>query len=192
LQEVIENVRPSVLIGASGQANLFTEQLVRTMYQHCPHPIIFPLSNPSSQVEAMPADVIKWTDGDAILATGSPFPPVSYKGQTYRIPQCNNSYVFPGLGLGLLAVDANRVSDETLAKASETLAALSPLAEGKAGDLLPPLTEIAEISKKIAFSVAKVAQQQGFALEMSDKRLLRKIEDLFWLPEYRSYRRCSV
>jgi len=192
LQEVVDNVHPDILIGVSGQPGLFTEQLVRAMHEHCSKPIIFPLSNPSRHAEANPADLIEWTRGEVILATGSPFAPVSYDGETYRIPQCNNSYVFPGLGLGLLAVESSRVSDEMLAAASETLAEFSPMASGEAGDLLPPITDIAKISKKIAFSVAKVAQQQGYATEIGDQNLMDKIEALFWLPEYRPYKRSAV
>lgn len=191
LQEVVDNVKPDILIGVSGQAQLFTEALVRSMYAHCPKPIIFPLSNPSRHAEAQPADLVKWTHGDAIIATGSPFDPVIYHGKTYPVPQCNNSYVFPGLGLGVLAVEATRVSEEMLAQASETLAELSPLAQDEEGALLPPITEIAQISKKIAYAVARVAQQQGLAPELSSERLLAKIDALFWLPQYRPYRRSA-
>ena len=161
------------------------------MYKHCPRPIIFPLSNPSRHAEAKPVDVIEWTNGDAIVATGSPFDPVVYQDRAYPVPQCNNSYVFPGLGLGVLAVESSRVSDQMLAQASQTLAELSPLAQDGAGGLLPPITEIADISKKIAFAVAKVAQQQGLCQAMSDECLSAKIDDLFWLPQYRPYTRSA-
>src|SRR5690606_25868902 len=120
-------------------------------------PIIFPLSNPSRQVEATPEQVIKWTDGNVIIATGSPFKPVQYKGKSYPIAQCNNSYIFPGVGLGVLAAKARIISDEMLRTASETLAAASPLANTGKGGLLPPLSELSALSKKIAFAVAKVA-----------------------------------
>ena len=157
----------------------------------CDRAIIFPLSNPSPNAEAEPEELIRWTNGDAIIATGSPFESVMYEGRTYQVPQCNNSYVFPGLGLGVLAVEASRISDQMLAATSETLAAMSPKANDRAGELLPPIADIATINKEIAFSVAKVAQEQGFAAELSDQSLREKIEELFWLPKYRPYK-CSA
>jgi malate dehydrogenase (oxaloacetate-decarboxylating) len=191
LVEVMEQAKPSILIGVSGQAGLFTEQAIKTMKSHCALPIIFPLSNPSKQVEATPEQVIKWTDGEVIIATGSPFDPVEYKGKTFVISQCNNSYIFPGIGLGVLAANINTISDEMLMITSEKLAAASPRANTGEGDLLPPLTGIAELSKEIAFAVGKLAQEQGYALKMSDEKLKRRIERNFWQPEYRQYRRSS-
>ena len=126
-----------------------------------------------------------------IIATGSPFKPIEYKGKTYPVAQCNNSYIFPGIGLGVLAVKAQRISDDMLRVASETLAAASPLANTGEGGILPPLTQLSELSKKIAFEVAKVAMRQGYALELDDATLLRKIEANFWKPEYRHYKRVS-
>lgn len=192
LLEVINNAKPDILIGVSGVSGLFTEELIRAMKSHCALPIVFPLSNPIKQVEAKPADVIKWCDGDVIVATGSPFSPVDYKGKTFPIPQCNNSYIFPGLGLGIVAANISRVSDEMLMVASEMLANESPLANTGKGELLPPLTSIAQLSKKIAFAVAKVAYEQGLALELNDEMLLAKIERNFWHPEYRQYKRIST
>ncbi|WP_319020985.1 NAD-dependent malic enzyme [Thalassotalea sp. LPB0316] len=192
LVEVINNAKPDILIGVSGQAGLFTEEVITTMHSHCPQPIIFPLSNPSRQVEATPEQVINWTQGQAIVATGSPFSPVDYKGKLYPIAQCNNSYIFPGLGLGVVAANINRITDEMLMVASETLAKASPIANTGEGDLLPPITQIASLSKEIAFAVAKVAYQQGLALEISDEQLIAKIERNFWQPEYRDYRRISI
>lgn len=192
LLEVVEGASPTVLIGVSGQAGLFTEPVVRAMKQRCDLPIIFPLSNPSKQVEAHPEQVIEWTEGQVIIATGSPFAPVSYKGSQYPIAQCNNSYIFPGIGLGVLAANSRLVSDEMLMAASATLAQASPLANTGAGALLPPLGEIAQLSKKIAFAVGKAAQQQGLAPEVSDEALRASIEKNVWKPVYRPYRRVSV
>ncbi|MDF2180309.1 NAD-dependent malic enzyme [Aliiglaciecola sp. CAU 1673] len=192
LLDVVHCAKPDILIGVSGQAGLFTEQVIRAMKQNCALPIIFPLSNPSKQIEARPEKVIEWTEGKVIIATGSPFDPVQYNGKTYAIAQCNNSYIFPGIGLGVLATKARLISDEMLMTASSTLAAASPLANKGEGSLLPPLTELATLSKKIAFEVGKVAQQQGLALEMSDEMLQAKIESNFWTPEYRQYRRASL
>ncbi|XPF96094.1 NAD-dependent malic enzyme [Colwellia sp. RE-S-Sl-9] len=192
LLDVVNNAKPDVLIGVSGVAGLFTEELIKTMKSHCGLPIIFPLSNPIKQVEAKPIDVIEWCDGEVIIATGSPFNPVNFQGKTYPIPQCNNSYIFPGLGLGVVAANISRVTDEMLMVASEMLANESPLANTGKGELLPPLTSIAQLSKKIAFAVAKVAYKQGLALEINDEMLLAKIDRNFWNPEYRQYKRIST
>ncbi|WDD99900.1 NAD-dependent malic enzyme [Thalassomonas actiniarum] len=192
LLEVMNNARPDILIGVSGQAGLFTEQIIRAMKSHCELPIIFPLSNPSRQVEATPEQVIHWTEGEVIIATGSPFEPVDYKGKTYPVAQCNNSYIFPGIGLGIVSANVNRITDEMLMVASETLANNSPLANTGEGELLPPLTAIADLSKAIAFNIGKLAMKQGLALELSDEMLTEKIERNFWKPEYREYRRISI
>jgi len=191
LLEVMTYAKPSILIGVSGQPGLFTEQVIKQMHQGCQRPIIFPLSNPSKQVEATPQRVVEWTNGQALVATGSPFEPVEFDGRRIVIPQCNNSYIFPGLGLGIIACGAKRVTDDMLMATSLCLASFSPLANNGSGTLLPPLTEIAEISKKMAFDVAKVAIAQGHALQISDEQLLRKIEKNFWTPQYRDYRRVS-
>jgi malate dehydrogenase (oxaloacetate-decarboxylating) len=192
LLEVMYNAKPDILIGVSGVPGLFTEQIIKAMKLHCSMPIIFPLSNPIKQVEATPEQVINWTEGEVIVATGSPFKPVEYKGKTFPIVQCNNSYIFPGLGLGIVSANISRVTDEMLMVASETLAKASPLANTGQGELLPPLTEIASLSKKIAFAVAKVALEQNLASHTDDESLLAKIERNFWKPEYRKYRRSSV
>ena len=192
LVEVMHGAKPTILIGVSGVSGLFTETVIKAMKSHCDTPIIFPLSNPIRQVEATPEDVINWTEGNVIIATGSPFDPVEYKGKTFPIAQCNNSYIFPGIGLGVVSANINRITDEMLIAASEMLAQASPLANTGAGELLPPLVEIADLSKKIAFAVAKIAYEQKLALSMSDEQLLAKIERNFWIPEYRQYRRISM
>jgi malate dehydrogenase (oxaloacetate-decarboxylating) len=191
LLDVINCAKPDILIGVSGQAGLFNELIIRGMKKHCDLPIIFPLSNPSRQVEATPQQVIEWTEGEVIIATGSPFEPVEYNGKVHNIVQCNNSYVFPGIGLAVVSANISRITDEMLMVASETLAAASPLANTGRGDLLPPLTEIATLSKEIAFNIAKVAFEQNLALVISDEQLTAQIEKNFWKPEYREYRRIS-
>ncbi len=120
----MRNARPTILIGASGQPGTFTEEIVRAMAEHAERPIIFPLSNPTSRAEATPADLIAWTDGRALIATGSPFDDVEYGGRRFPIAQCNNSYIFPGLGLGVRAVGARRVSDAMFMAAARALAGL--------------------------------------------------------------------
>jgi malate dehydrogenase (oxaloacetate-decarboxylating) len=191
LVEVMYGAKPDVLIGVSGQKGLFTEEVIKAMQTHCDTPIIFPLSNPSKQVEASPEDVIKWTKGNVVIATGSPFKPVEYNGKIFDIAQCNNSYIFPGIGLGVVAAKISRITDEMLQVASETLANASPLANNGSGSLLPPLTDIAQLSKDIAFAIAKVAFKEKLALKMTDEKLTSKIEDSFWKAQYRDYRRVS-
>lgn len=192
LLDVMHCAQPSILIGVSGQPGLFTEQVVRAMHQYTSAPIIFPLSNPSRQIEAHPAHIIEWTNGQAIVATGSPFDPVKFQGQEFPIAQCNNSYIFPGIGLGVLAVKARSISDAMLIAASSTLAEESPKVTGKSEHLLPAITSIAQLSKQIAFAVAKVAQEQGLALEISDDTLRQRIDSQFWQPAYRNYKRVSI
>ena len=192
LDEVAAQAHPTILIGVSGQPGLFTESVIQSMTENSDTPIIFPLSNPVSRAEATPENIIRWTDGKAIIATGSPFLPVSHNGESYRIAQCNNSYIFPGIGLGVLAVRANRVTDEMLLASSEILAEASPRASGTGKDLLLPLQQITEVSRSIAFAVAKVAQEQGHALKISDAQLHARIDQVFWTPHYRHYKRISL
>ncbi|MFO6296827.1 NAD-dependent malic enzyme [Rahnella selenatireducens] len=191
LQDVVHHSKPTILIGVSGQPGLFTEEIIREMHHNCHHPIIMPLSNPTSRAEARPQDVIAWTEGAALMATGSPFAPVHYQDRTYPIPQCNNAYIFPGLGLGILAAKARRVTDGMLLAASQALASLSPLATTGKGSLLPAIADIQHVSKVIAAEVARVAQQEGVAPEMSQETLQNRLDTEFWKPEYRSYKRSS-
>ena len=191
LLDVMRNAKPTVLIGVSGVPGLFSEDVIREMHQHCERPIIFPLSNPTSRVEATPADIIRWTDGNALVATGSPFEPVLHNGNTYPIAQCNNSYIFPGIGLGVLAVGAHRVTDEMLMESSRALAECSPLAINGKGALLPPLEDIQKVSHQIAFAVAKKAVEQHKAPKNTDERIKEKIAANYWQSEYRRYKRTS-
>lgn len=192
LLDVVRNVKPDILIGVSGQTGLFTEEIIREMHKYCPRPIVMPLSNPTSRVEATPQDIITWTDGNALVATGSPFPPVQWKDKLYPIAQCNNAYIFPGVGLGVIAAGASRITDEMLMAASETLAEHSPLRTNDNGMVLPGLDEIQRVSRAIAFAVGQVAQQEGVAVKTSAEALQQAIDDNFWRPEYRSYRRTSI
>ncbi|MFI0487755.1 MAG: NAD-dependent malic enzyme [Yersinia sp. (in: enterobacteria)] len=191
LLDVVRNAKPTVLIGVSGQPGLFTEELIREMHSHCPHPIVMPLSNPTSRVEARPEDIINWTDGAALVATGSPFSPVSYKEKLYPIAQCNNAYIFPGIGLGMLASGARRVTDGMLMAASRALAECSPLALNGEGALLPNIDDIQSVSKTIAMQVGKAAQLQGVATVTSEEALAKAIEHNYWQPQYRTYKRTS-
>lgn len=191
LLDVVRNAKPTILIGVSGQAGLFTEEIIKEMHKHCTRPIVMPLSNPTSRVEARPEDIINWTEGQALVATGSPFSPVSYKDKVFPIAQCNNSYIFPGIGLGVIASGAKRVTEAMLMAASRALAGCSPLAKDGEGPLLPLLSDIQEVSRIIAKQVAKEAQVQGVATVTSDDALNEAIERNFWKPEYRTYKRTS-
>ncbi|CBV43701.1 NAD-dependent malic enzyme [Halomonas elongata] len=191
LLEVVKQVRPTVLLGVCGQQGLFTEEVIRTMHAGCPSPLVMPLSNPTSRAEALPEDVIRWTDGEAMVATGSPFAPVEHQGRQYPIAQCNNAYIFPGIGLGVVAAGARRVTDGMLMAASRALAAEAPVAKTGEGAVLPALSKIRELSKAIAFEVALEAQREDVALKSDEQEIRAAIERHFWYPEYRDYRRRS-
>jgi malate dehydrogenase (oxaloacetate-decarboxylating) len=192
LMEVVQNVKPDIMIGVSGQPGLFTQDVVQTMHAGCKTPIIFPLSNPTSRVEATPQDVLEWTNGQAIVATGSPFDPVQIGERTIAIAQCNNSYIFPGLGLGVIASGADRVTDRMLMTASSTLASFSPLVRKGYGPLLPPLSDLSEVSAEIAFAVGRCAQDEGVAPAGSETALKKSIRGQFWNASYRPYRRIPI
>jgi malate dehydrogenase (oxaloacetate-decarboxylating) len=191
LLDVVKHAKPTVLIGVSGQPGLFTEEIIRTLAANCERPIVLPLSNPTSRVEAVPADILNWTDGKALIATGSPFAPVNYQGKLYNICQCNNSYIFPGIGLGVIAAGATRVTDSMLMASSNALADCSPMLQDPNADLLPEIDEIQKVSRVIAFKVAKAAMDAGVAPVISDDLLIENIEKNFWKPEYRQYKRVT-
>jgi malate dehydrogenase (oxaloacetate-decarboxylating) len=192
LLEVVKQARPTILIGVSGQRGLFTEAVVKEMRRHCAQPLIMPLSNPTSRVEATPEDILRWTDGQALVATGSPFAPVTVGDRQVPIAQCNNAYIFPGLGLGVVAAKASRITEAMLMAASNALAECSPVVTGEGDAVLPPLKDIQAVSRKIALAVAQQAQRDGVALESSDEQLQASIEANFWYPQYRAYRRRAV
>lgn len=190
LLDVIQKAKPDVLIGVTGVPGLFNQPIIEAMAAGCERPVVMPLSNPTSRVEAKPTDIITWTDGRAIVATGSPFPDVVYKGVKYPIAQCNNSYIFPGIGLGVISANANRVTNEMLQQASMTLASMSPMLKG-GKQLLPPLSDIQNVSRKIAIEVAKKAVQQGKATDRTEERLSERLEEEFWQAQYCEYRRIA-
>jgi malate dehydrogenase (oxaloacetate-decarboxylating) len=184
LLDVIRNARPTILIGASGQPGAFTESCVRAMAEHVGRPIIFPLSNPTSRAEAVPADLIAWTAGRALVATGSPFHDVSHGGRRFSIAQCNNSYVFPGLGLGVVSIGARRVTDAMLMASARALADLSPARHDPAGPLLPPLAESRRVARAIALAVAAVARREDLARHAPAEDLELLIDAKMWQPRY--------
>jgi malate dehydrogenase (oxaloacetate-decarboxylating) len=187
LLDVVNNAKPTVLIGVSGQAETFTEKVVRAMAASVERPIIFPLSNPTSRSEAAPADLIAWTDGRALLGTGSPFAPVSWNGRQVPIDQINNSYIFPGMSLGILSVSARRVSDAMFTAAAQCLADLSPSRKSKSGRLLPPVSEIRSVSFAVAKAVALQAMSDGVAESMNEQSLESHIHANVWEPAYLPY-----
>ena len=191
LLDVVCQAKPSVLVGVSGQPGLFSEAVIREMFRHCPQPIVMPLSNPTSRAEARPEDILRWTEGNAVIATGSPFEPVNYKGKIYPISQCNNVYIFPGVGLGVLVSHAKRVTDNMMMAASRTLASCSPLVRGGHGPLLPSINDIREVTQIIALNVALAAQHDGAAIEIPLDTLRHDIAAGFWQPQYLQYKRTS-
>jgi malate dehydrogenase (oxaloacetate-decarboxylating) len=185
--DIVSNVKPTVLIGVSGQAGAFTEPVVREMARHVERPIIFPLSNPTSRSEATPQQLMNWTGGKALIGTGSPFPPVMVGNRTVAIDQTNNSYIFPGVGLGVLAAGARRVTDAMFMAAGLALAELSPTRTDKEGKLLPPVRQLRDVAVAVAKAVALQAQKDGVADAMEPDEVEARILARVWKPQYRPY-----
>lgn len=186
LDDVISNARASVLIGVSGMPGMFTETMIRKMATHVNRPIIMPLSNPTSHAEVTPSSAIEWTDGRAIVATGSPFPDVRYGGRVYKIGQANNVFVFPGMGLGVLTSGAREVTDRLFLAASKALAARVSPDLVEAGQLYPSIRDVRDTSLAVARAVAKQAIADGLAEPVADIDEL--VEEEMWFPEYLPYR----
>ncbi|MFI2809745.1 MULTISPECIES: NAD-dependent malic enzyme [Microbulbifer] len=191
LLQLVQAVKPTILIGVSGQGGLFSQEVIEALHAGCPRPLVMPLSNPTSRAEASPKEILTWTRGEAMVATGSPFEPVELDGHSYRIAQCNNVYIFPGVGLGVIAAGASRVTDGMLMAASNALAENAPVAKTGEGALLPALSNIREITRYIALKVGQQAQEDGVAPVVSEEKLSASIERNFWYPGYRKYRRRS-
>jgi malate dehydrogenase (oxaloacetate-decarboxylating) len=195
LDEVIKNISATVLIGVSSQPNQFTESIVRQMANKVDRPIFFPLSNPSDRAEAVPKDLIQWTDGRALIATGTEFPPVSFNGKTFKIAQCNNFYIFPAIGLAVIASRAKRVTDTMMIAAASALGNFQDAKgnnnygnDNAESPLLPPIENMRDITIHIAIRVALQAQQEGVAPEMSEQKVSDQVQKRFWIPEYRNYK----
>jgi malate dehydrogenase (oxaloacetate-decarboxylating) len=189
LIDVVINAKPTVLIGVSGQPGLFTEVMVREMARYTQRPIIFPLSNPNSRSEAKPEDLLEWTDGRAIIATGSVFSGVCFRGKAIHIDQCNNSYIFPAIGLGVLASRARRVTGGMFMAAAEALSETSPALRDSNAPLLPHIQDIHGVTRYIAQAVALQAQRDGVADRISREALEFQLTANFWLPAYPTLRR---
>lgn len=184
VEDVIRHAEPSILIGVSGQPGLFTENAVRQMASTTDRPIIFPLSNPTSRAEAVPEDLIAWTEGRALVATGSPFEPVSYNGTSYKIGQSNNTYIFPAMGLAKLAVGATRITDNMFMAASEAMADVTVGVDQLGAALVPPIEDIRTVSLRIARAVALQAQVDGVATKTSADEVDALIAAAAWAPSY--------
>jgi malate dehydrogenase (oxaloacetate-decarboxylating) len=186
LLDVVRNAGVTVLAGVSAQPGAFTEEIVREMARHIERPVIFPLSNPTSKSEAVPADLLRWTDGRALVGTGSPFPPVEVDGKPVRISQINNSYIFPGLALGILVSRARRVTDNMIMAAAKTLASLSPARADKNAPLLPPIGD----SRKVGLIVGEAVGLQAVADGVSQagaEDMRERIDAYVWEPVYQPY-----
>ncbi|MEU2775999.1 NAD-dependent malic enzyme [Streptomyces sp. NPDC007162] len=183
LAEVVERVRPTVLIGTSGQGGAFTEDIVRAMAAHAERPIILPMSNPTDLAEAVPADLLAWTDGRALIATGSPFRPVEQDGVVYRIGQANNALVFPGLGLGSIVARATRVTDGMLVAAAHAVADQTRT-DGPGAAILPLTDQLRETSVAVAVAVARAADADGVARATVDATIEDRVRAAMWQPVY--------
>lgn len=182
LPEVVAQVHPTILIGTSTVGGAFTRDVVEEMHRHCERPIIFPLSNPTARAEATPADLIEWTDGEALVATGSPFDPVEYRGVRHTIAQANNALIFPGIGLGVAACNATRISDMMIAAAAEALAARAN-AYRPGASLLPSINELRPVSAQVALAVAAAAETEGLARRPLEDPLA-DVFNRMWTPVY--------
>lgn len=187
LAETVFNVKPTILIGTSTQKGAFTEEIVKNIAENCERPLIFPLSNPTTLCEAEPSDLIEWTGGKVLVTTGSPFSDVRYNGKIYKIGQCNNAFVFPGLALGIVASKATRVNDKMLVTAAKNISEFVNVNQDAGFSLLPSLKDIRDVSYKIAFAVGKAAQISGAAPEMQEQELVQNIKNNTWETAYARY-----
>lgn len=184
LLSVVRHIAPTALVGTSGQPGVFDREVVQAMAERVAMPAIFPLSNPNSSAEVEPRYVVEWTEGRAVVATGSPFPPVHHEGKTHRVAQGNNVWIFPGVGLGAVAAESKRITDELFVTAAHTLADEVEAHDLAEGALYPRLRRLREVSMKVAFAVAQSAVAQGIAPKRSDEELAARIESLSWDPSY--------
>ncbi len=187
LCEVIRAVKPHVLIGTTGQPGSFDQCVVHEMAEASDEPVIFALSNPSSRVEATPADILSWSDGRAIIATGSPFSPVSWKGQPRPVGQANNVFVFPGVGLGAVVAEVTCVTDEMFLKAAHALAAQVDTERLETGALYPPVESLSDVSREVALAVATQAVESGVAGVSAGADLAATVDEAMWWPAYVPY-----
>jgi len=186
-EELAEIFKPTVVIGTTGTPGMFTERLIRGMAGHTEQPLVMPFSNPNSKAEAHPEDIIRWTDGRALVATGSPFPMVEHNGREHIISQGNNVYIFPGIGLGALVAEASRVTEPMFAAAAEAVAEMVRPEELGQGALYPPLTRLREVSARIAEAVVKEARNTGVGRHIRDEVIPSEVDKMMWYPEYAAF-----
>ena len=184
LEEIIAAFKPTVLIGTTGTPGEFTPAAIRTMATHCQRPLIFPLSNPTSKTECTPTEALQNSDGRAMVATGSPFEPVLFKGKKHVIGQCNNSFIFPGVGLGALVAGASQVTDSMFLAAARTLAEYTVANAAGSASLFPTLAHLRKISRDIGFKVAQTARDEGIGRKLDDAQLRAALDKFIWVPEY--------
>ncbi|KAG2220261.1 hypothetical protein INT45_009876 [Circinella minor] len=190
LLDVVKNVKPTVLIGCSTIPGAFTEEVVRAMAEHCENPIIFPLSNPTQLHEAKPADLFKWTEGKAFVATGSPFDPVEYNGRTYEIAECNNSFVFPGIGLGCIVCHTKHCTDQMIFAGANAISECSPSTQSKdrTKGLLPDINDARSVSAKVATAVVqKAIEQNENRYQLNGNDVEKVVREFMWEPKYAEY-----
>lgn len=185
LEEVVRNLKPTILVGTSAQRGAFTKEIVQEMYQHEKQPIIFVLSNPNEKAEAQPENLYEWTDGAVFVAAGSPFPDVNYKGKVYPISQCNNYLAFPGIGLGVTAVKATHINDEMLMAAAHAISQHTDTASHR---LLPSLAEAQATSLSVAIAVAKKAVELGYTELTTADDIPAIVKNAQWTPAYLPYK----
>jgi malate dehydrogenase (oxaloacetate-decarboxylating) len=187
LHDVIGHAKPTALIGVSGQPGAFSELVVRTMAAQHPRPIIFPLSNPVSCAEATPADIDRWSEGRAVIGAGSPFPPLMRRGAAFSVDQTNNSYIFPGVGLGAIATQARRITDTMFMAAARALADLSPARRDPEANLLPSVTALREVAIAVAIAVGKQAHAEGLTSGVTADTVEAAVHARMWTPRYATY-----
>ena len=188
LVEVIKNISATILIGVSSQPGSFTEPIIKEMAGKVDRPVVFPLSNPYDRAEAVPKDLVQWTNGRALVATGTEFPPVLLNGRVVEVAQCNNFYIFPAIGLAVRVSQAKRVTDRMMVAAAEALGNFSPDNVNTETKLLPPIESMRDVAIQIAVMVGLQAQQDGMAQAMSEQELRERVKQRFWIPQYLNYK----
>ena len=184
LKEVVKHAKPTILIGVCAQGGMFTQEIIEEMAKHTEHPIVFPLSNPTSKTEAIPQDIMEWTKGKALIATGSPFDPVKIGNKSFKITQCNNVYIFPGVGLGIISSEATEVTEGMFLQPAEALSKVSPRFQDETEGPFPPLKNLRQFAREIAFQVGMQAMKEKVAPSRSEADLKARIEKNIWHPTY--------
>lgn len=192
LLDVIQRVQPTLLIGCAAVAGAFTQTVVESMARSVKHPIIFPLSNPTERVEATPEQLVSWTEGRALIATGTPFAPVNFRGKTITIAQCNNAFVYPGIGLGVLLSQASRLTESMITVACRALSEQSPALKDPNDTLLPRVENILAVSRHIALAVAEQARAEGVATVGTAVDFSAALARQLWVPTYYPYKKIGA